>query len=501
MLVGFLMSLLPILLLAFYNYPCADDFSASDSVRSAWVNSGSFIEVVKAALENVEYNYKNWSGVFVSVFWTSLQPGIFGERFYGLTTLITLVLFVSAGGYLSYVLNRKYLKTDRYAVGCVAILYLFSTIQCMPDGKEGLYWHAGVVNYTWAFAFLLLLLGAVLSIVKEEKRNKKMLQCVAACILTVLVGGGNFITALQGCLWMFVILVSACSWEWKKNGLKLSQIMKKELPLIAPALVLAISFGASVLAPGNAVRMDGSGGMGPVKAILVSFYYCLNDPIEEWLIWPIVAMLILAVPFMWVIVKELSFPFAHPGLVAIVAFCLVSAGFTPSLYAQGDVVAGRLQNTVYFLFVLALYGVIFYTLGWIRNCQVFLRKEKDAEVENGGMELSDRRNRLSATTVLFVGGVLFFLIGGSLLHIMIEENLYVGAEAFTTILSGQAEIYRQENEERLQLLKNTKENVVLKPFSNPPDLLLFQDITPNRDEWINTIMAEYYGKESVVREE
>ena len=95
----------------------------------------------------------------MSVLWTSLQPGLFGEQFYGVTTLIAVVLFVWGGFYLGSVLLEKYLKADKYIARCIVVLYLFTSIQCMPDGNEGLYWHAGVANYTWAFAFLLLLLG------------------------------------------------------------------------------------------------------------------------------------------------------------------------------------------------------------------------------------------------------------------------------------------------------------------------------------------------------
>ena len=91
MALGLFISLIPIVVLAFYNYPCADDFSASDTAHWAWQETGSLWEVIKAAWENVVYNYENWSGVYTSVFWTSMQPGLFGEEFYGINNaLITL---------------------------------------------------------------------------------------------------------------------------------------------------------------------------------------------------------------------------------------------------------------------------------------------------------------------------------------------------------------------------------------------------------------------------
>ena len=108
-------SLFPIVRLAFYNYPCADDFSASDSVHFAWVNPGSLMEVVKAAWENVRFNYLEWSGVFMSVFWTSLQFGIFGEQFYGLTTVITIAYIAATIKFLLPSYNLvPYVNTGRF---------------------------------------------------------------------------------------------------------------------------------------------------------------------------------------------------------------------------------------------------------------------------------------------------------------------------------------------------------------------------------------------------
>jgi len=78
MMIFLIVSLLPIMVLAFYNYPCADDFSASDTAYWVWNSTDSMLEVLEAAWENVVYNYHKWSGVYASVFWTSLQPGLFG---------------------------------------------------------------------------------------------------------------------------------------------------------------------------------------------------------------------------------------------------------------------------------------------------------------------------------------------------------------------------------------------------------------------------------------
>lgn len=482
----FWLSVLPILMLAFYNYPCADDFSASDTVHLAWVNTGSVLAVIKAAWENVVYNYMEWSGVFMSVFWTSLQPGIFGERYYGIITVLTIIFIVAGGFYLGHVIFDKYLKTDKYLSRCIILLYLFVSIQCMPDGNEGFYWHAGVVNYTWAFAFSLLLLGLLLSIHVEVNSKKKTAKTVFACILAVCVGGGNFITALQGSIWLVLLTVVICGIKCYKNKITILETIRQNAAVILPTLLIIISFAASVLAPGNKVRIAAVEGFGAVKAILVSFHYFLNDPFEKWITWPVILVLALAVPFMWQIVKKTKYSFTYPGIVALLGFCLVSAAYTPSLYAQGSAGAGRQDNTVFLIWTVILFAVTFYIVGWLYKILKVSLVETDVQ--------------LSKRTKIYILGMAVFWLVFSGLTVMIDEDTYIGTLAGYSILSGQAQSYRAENEQRLKLLKSDEKNIVFSAFSNPPELLIFEDISTDAGEWLNQVMAEYYGKESVRRE-
>jgi len=365
MVIGLLMSLLPIIVLAFYNYPCADDFSASDTAYWVWNSTDSMLEVLEAAWENVVYNYHKWSGVYASVFWTSLQPGLFGEQFYGITTVISVGLFTIAGAYLTYVISKKYIGGSGYSWISICALYLFVSIQCMPNGNEGLYWHAGGANYTWAFAFLLLVLTCVLSIYKEEKTQKKMVQLVLASLCAVLVGGGNYITALQGCIWLVFLDVIFVVVDKKRNVDTYAKALKKNVWVMIPTLILIVAFLISVIAPGNKVRMGMSSGISAIDAILASFQYALILPLEEWLGWQVWILLAVSIPFMWNIVKKQEFSFSYPMVVVLLGYCFIAAGFTPSLYAQGAFQAGRLHDTVYFITIIILHAVSFYLTGWI----------------------------------------------------------------------------------------------------------------------------------------
>lgn len=479
----FILSLIPILLLSGYNFPCADDFSASDTAYWAWKNTGSLLEVLKAAWENVVYNYREWSGVFASVFWTSLQPGIFGEQYYGITTWITVILFIVSVVYFFHVILQKYLKADLYETGIISILFLFTIFQCMPSGLEGLYWHAGVVNYTWAFCFLLFFMSLILSLYPETKVGKKTGKMGLAVIMAVLVGGGNFITALQGVLWGgFVLGIFFYDKSMKKKKEAVA-VLKRLSSIILPYVFLLVSFAASVAAPGNKVRMGTSAGFSPIKAVLLSFYYALEEPIESWLSWPIIILWLLAIPYMMKIIKRVDFSFTWFPFVFFLGFGLVAAGFTPSLYAQGGMEAGRLHNTVFFIWMTVAYLVTIYFLGW------YFSVKKIREEENKQSKKKE---------LVYVSALLIFFLFASVLACLADERTYIGMNAFSSITSGEARRYEMENEIRIELLLTSeKEEVVLPGFSVSPELLLFQEISSDPEEWLNTVMAKYYGKDSV----
>lgn len=483
----FWLSLVPVLWLALYNYPCADDFTASDTVRAAWLSTGSLWKTFLAILENVKHNYLNWSGVYASVFWTTLQPSIFGEQYYGIVTFVTIGLLIGGGGYLAHVIFSKYLKVNKKLADCVTLIYLFMTIQYMPDGNEGLYWHAGVVNYTWAFAFLLFLTGLELSLWKEKENKKRIAKVILACIMAVCVGGGNYITALQGCIWL-ALINGALLWkevrkETKKRGIEIKKRILESLPFI----VVCMAFATSVLAPGNAVRIAGSSGFSPLKAVLVSFLYCLEVPFTQWLKWTFYITVALVIPFMWKTLDEVDYNFSYPGVIAFLGYGVISASFTPSLYAQASVDAGRLHDTAYFIFVFVIFIMLFYTLGWLKK-NVFISTEA-------------KETMLSKAMCSYVVWLTVFILFGYVIDGKANGNVNITVSAMSSLITGQAKQYKVENEERLELLHNSElKDVVFKSFSNPPELLFFEDITPNPGEWINDTMAVYYGKESVRRE-
>ena len=92
--------------------------------------------------------------------------------------------------------------------------------------------------------------------------------------------------------------------------------------------------------------------------------------------------------------------------------------------------------------------------------------------------------------------VLFF--GGSVLSIAVNPDYYTFTSAMQDLLNGSCTAYAQENAQRLAILENdTIADAVLQRYDIRPDLLYYEDVDPDPDNWANVNMAEYFGKDSV----
>lgn len=469
----FILSIIPVLLLAKYSFPSADDFSAGRMAHEAWRNTGSFWQAAIGAGKNVIYNYENWSGVYASVFWTSLHAGIFNEKIYGLTTVIVIGMLIVGVVYSFQVILTQLMGIKKEISNILALLYLFMVIQNSVNASEAYYWHAGAINYTFAFGLMLCMTGTV---IRAQMKNHHFFYTTISCLLAVLVGGGNYITALCS----MVLLVFLCVISFIKK-----QKRSNSFSVLITAIVLLLSFLVSVLAPGNQVRMSVStGGLSPIKAIATSFYYCMTYTIKEWMCWPVLFVLLLAIPIMLYAVRQTKFDFRYPILVILGCYCLASSAFTPCLYATGNVDAGRVQNTVYAIVLLMIFISEFYLIGWfgkriLEKNKIFFSKK----IEMG--------------CLAFTGLVIVLDLAFSLFTVRSNPDIYTGTLAAYAMLKGQTKVYEEENEKRLELLYSDMSDIELQPHSDAPTLLRFQDVTSDKGDWLNISMAKYYNKQFI----
>ena len=91
-----LLSILPLYALALYNHAFYDDFGFSLLTRDAWMQTGQPLAVVEAAVRNTVGIRQTWEGTYATSFISALQPAVFGDGAYWVTTFLLLTVFLVA---------------------------------------------------------------------------------------------------------------------------------------------------------------------------------------------------------------------------------------------------------------------------------------------------------------------------------------------------------------------------------------------------------------------
>ena len=184
---------LPLLLLGHCAVPAADDFSYGAPAHLAYTQSGSLIPAVAAAVDKTVESYMSWQGTFSAIFLMALQPAVFSETFYALTPFIMLTAlivgtFVFCGAFFGDILG---LNNEMCSTIAALLSALFT--QLIPSPVQGFYWYNGAVYYVFFHALLLTACATSIRLV----RSGGLFRTLSLCFLALLIGGGNYVTALS----------------------------------------------------------------------------------------------------------------------------------------------------------------------------------------------------------------------------------------------------------------------------------------------------------------
>lgn len=453
--------LIPLLWLSFYSAPAADDFSFGAPAHRAWVESGSVLAAVSAAAGKVAETYFGWQGTFAAIFLMAIQPAVFSEGLYWLTGFIMLGALVLGAFAFCRAVFAELLGLDRHFADIVAAVSCIISTQLMPSPVQAFYWFNGSVYYVFFHGLMLLALAVGVRLVKEGGRGRLALLCA----LCVIIGGGNYVTALTACIvWFFALaLLYITKGNWKK--------------LLLPGLLLALSFGLSILAPGNAVRQESQwfASGSPVEAVLLSFKNCIAFS-GSWLSLPVLGGLCLLGVLALGCVGKTGFGFRFPGLVTAFSYCLVSAMFCPPIYAMGNIGEERILNIIYFSWLLALAVNLVYWLGWL--CRL-----------RAGAKQGLRPMALGLACLVFVAGFALPVLSG---------RSYTSLLALSSLRSGEAQAWHDSALRRFAVLNDESISAArIEPYPSQPYLLFYSDIVDDPEGWENQDMADFYGKDFV----
>lgn len=474
----YVISLIPLLWIGWYNYPSADDYTIGNNCRQAWLSTHNILGVIWAGIVRAVEDWIEWMGYFTSNFLMAIPPSSFGERFYVLTVWIMLAMLSFSTIYLLKNIFVKVFNADKYTSHCVIMMVLLVTVQCMVGRVEAFYWYCGAVNYMFIHGMSLFFYGLLISAV-YAKGKRRVMRLGLAALLGFFTGGGNQLTALNVAV---VLLVAIGFISYKKKW-------KEYFGFLLPIGLFFLGFLLNVAAPGNWVRAEGASGMNPVKAVLVSFYYCLDYCFGEWLKWPIIVLVIILIPLFWNMTKRTKYRFQYPLIVVLFGYCIVSAMMTPPLFAVGNIEAARLQALTFTMYILVLTLCVGYVTGWARK-----RMEESSQLAK---ESEFETERFSVNEIWCLVSCILFLGLASVITIIPEPHYFSFSSALEDLMSGNAQAYGAALEKRMEQYRSGEKNIIVEPLPCQPELLYFSDIKEDPEDWENRGICRFYGLESV----
>ena len=471
-----LIILIPMLRLCLYTAPFYDDYGYGRYVKFAVEQHGGIKEILKASYIGCRTSYYSWQGTFSSIFLMGLMPAAFGEQYYWIGPAFLIILYALSAMCLAGVVSKRVLKSKlsvRLSFMAVCAVMLLTLIY---SAQQGFYWYNAGIHYVAAVGFMMLLTSALISLgyeIAEEKPRyiKAVLLTVATIILSMMVGGSNYVSALQGLL----IVIVAC-------GLAVFCIRWRSLWFLPALIMYALSFAHSAMAPGNNHRAQFYVGWGypPVKAVAYSFVEAVKWLPKLFGFRTLLFMLLL-LPIIYRMVKNAEFKFRVPWLVVVLSFCFYATGFTPNLYSTGRIDLDRVVNAIKATFQLMLILDEIWITGYIY--QKYLSKKEKAW---------DGFVHWWAYPVWIVALVIVFWFQSD------QAGNYAPYGAYYYIHTGEAEQFRLQYLERVDALTSDAEDVYLEPYRFRPWFLCKSiDIKEDPGEDINRAMAEYYHKNSV----
>lgn len=475
-----LLSLLPLYGISFYNHAFYDDFGFSIKSHAAWRDTGSLGAVLRAAVDNTLGTRNTWEGTYATTFLSTLQPALWGEDFYWITTFVLLTGLLLALGFFVRQALFFGLHADRPACVITFCSLAFLLTQMLPSPSEAFFWFNGGVAYTLLWSFLLVSAGAWLALDRCACRVKSGLLFALLALLTVLVGGGKYSTVLLALL----LAASFTLWAFVR------QRPKKWLFLLL-TLLLSACLAFSAAAPGNGVRAQTlQGGMSAPMAILQAFYFGFAL-MGSWFSLPLAAVVGVSVLALLPALRQCSHRFPRPLWVSLLFVCLFCAQLAPTLFTGNYLGDGRALNTYYDTYVLMVCGLAVYWTGWaLRQGSAQKPTLLEAPVSS-----RLRGSALAVAAVLLVVGFLAFQPEGSPSYG--PQNTAAGS-ALLSLLKGEAQQYDREMDARDMAMNDPAQpSPMLTPVSVLPRVFMSDAAGGSASDYVLSLYAEYYAKETV----
>lgn len=466
--------LIPLFRMTLYTAPWYDDYLYGKAVRDFLAEEYSLKSALQGAFQLARGQWYAWAGHFSSSFLMAMAPMVWADELYFIGPMFLISILTVSVFVLSMVLCRDVLKADTAVGISFSSIAAAMVVVLIHTAQQGFYWYNGGIHYVGMHSFLMLLVAAWVKLLTKPGKAASVLLVLWTLAGAVLAGGANFVTTLQSLLLGISFLVLGVL------------LRKKHTWLLLPSVLLnSYCFYKTVSAPGNNVRgtiFKAAGlGMAPLPAVGRSFIEAIRY-IGEFSGLITLAVMILALPFFFQMMKKTELQFRWPGLVLLWSFCLYATGFTPSLYAEGSPGIGRTLNAVKITYQILLLVNEAYWLGWLGR----KLKQKDfLRVFEKGAPI---------TFYIAVGLVMLGIFA-------MEPNRagsYSSYGSYYWIHTGEANEFYKEYLARVETIKNGGDVVTVTPYHFRPWFLSIDDLSADPDNEANQAMALWYGKAGII---
>lgn len=458
--------LVPMIAISPYIFPRADDYSFGYRAHLAFEQTGSLIEVVKAAFEMIKTAYFGWQGTYSSIFLMAIQPAVFDEKLYRIVPMFFITIIVCATWFFVKTILVDWLQANKVLVYTGLSAYLLMVIQCIPVKQSAFLWYNGAIHYIASHCMLLCMLTFM---VKVHIRKSEKLSWVLAALCAVYVGGGNHVTAVSTLLLSLTFFAAMILTKKWKEYQKIGRVW----------IIYLLALAVNVVAPGNFNKMDMVTGSGLIESFFRAFITVLEYMLGKWMHWTVIVVILFCLPIIWRIVREMNINFSYPVLFVGYSWCYMASMFFTPLYTLSTVEVGRFQNIMFLQGMLWLLFDIGYVMGWMqRKCLVnkpvsFCADEKKYVVVLG-----------SAVLVM------------TLLSVIAEPEKYTSVYALNTLRDEQLQEYAADYWHNIEILEKDGKEATIKNLDNIPSFL-----HPEESEAWHSGLRFFYNKDKIYFEE
>lgn len=473
--IALIIGLLPIIALGRFDYPSADDFSGSMTSSNLLRQGASAWDLLVNAIVSVGGVYVSWQGNYTCSFLLNVSPALWGDTAYHLVPLFAALTLCACVFFFVFGVVRFMARGDKWDALLISSVVCIMCIQFMPSPVEGLFWYAGAATYTGTWSLALLALGFAARYLYGERRSP--LALAASVVFILLAGGANTQTSFISVAVYALYLLWTLRFDRSRSG--------------AAALFAGLAvagFALVMLSPGNAMRVDFFGLQGVRRDLLTVITCAFKDGalLVRNSIGIGLALCALALaPALWRLAANSKCRFRLPIAVVVFAFCFLSAGFAPTAYAYGaaGTAPGRYQNLQFFLLCLLLVVCEFYIFGYAQRYEAL----RDA-FSKAASFLNKKPVKSGVFAALLCVAVLWASTSGA----------FTAKTAFNALNDGSAAAYGAQMQALVDQCRDPAvETPTSPPFTVRPILLWYNGPT-TEGIWVNEVMANFYGKESLV---